>query len=137
MAQSNAELIRRGFEAMSRGDLEELLSLIHPDFEVEIPPEVSAEPDVYRGHEGMRHYLESFEATMEEIRFEADRLWEAGDRVVVDVQVTARGKSSGIPVELRTGQVWTIAGGRAVGAQIYPDLAAALESVGLAEQPPS
>ena len=133
MAQPNVELMRRGFEAMSRADLPELLALIDPDFEVEIPADVSAEPDVYRGHEGIQHYLRSFEAEMEDIRFEPERFWEAGDQVVVDLRVTARGKSSGVPVELRTGQVWTIVDGRTTSAQIYPDVAAALESVGLRE----
>jgi hypothetical protein len=56
-----------------------------------------------------------------------------GDRVVVDLRLTARGKSSGIPVELRTGQVWTIVDGRAIHAQIYPDVATALAAVGLGE----
>lgn len=135
MAQQNAELMRRGFDAMSRSDLPELLALIHPDFEVEIPADVSAEPDTYRGHEGIARYLRSFEAEMDDIRFRSERLWEVDDRVVIDVLVTARGKSSGIPVELRTGQVWTIVDGRATAARIYPDVAAALESVGLREQP--
>ena len=125
--------MRRGFDAMTRADLPVLLELIHPDFEVEIPPEVSAEPDVYRGHDGIRRYLESFQVSMEDIRFEPERMWEVGDRVVVDLLLTATGKSSGIAVELRTGQVWTVADGRAISARIYPDAAAALEAVGLRE----
>ena len=133
MAQGNVELLRRGFDAMTRADLPVLLELIDPEFEVEIPPEVSAEPDVYRGHEGIQRYLESFQASMEDIRFEPERMWEAGDRVVVELRLTATGKSSGIPVELRTGQVWTIAGGRAISARIYPDAHAALEAAGLRE----
>ena len=133
MAQGNVELMRRGFDAMTRADLPVLLDLIDPDFEVEIPPEVSAEPDVYRGHEGIQRYLESFQVSMEHICFEPERMWEVGDRVVVELLVRATGKSSGIAVELRTGQVWTIAGGRAISARIYPDAAAALAAVGLSE----
>jgi ketosteroid isomerase-like protein len=135
VAQRNVELMRQGFEAMTRADLSELLALIHPDFEVEIPPDVSAEPDVYRGHDGMRRYIRSFQASMEDIRFEPERMWEVGDEVVVELRLSATGKSSGIPVELRTGQVWRIVDGRAVAARVYADVAAALESVGLREQP--
>jgi ketosteroid isomerase-like protein len=133
MSQGNAEVVRRGFEAMSSGDLPRILDVIHPDFEVTIPAELSAEPDTYRGHEGIRRYLQSFEAEMEDIRFLPERFWEAGDRVVVSVLLTARGKTTGIPVEQRTGQVWTVLDGKVRSARIYREPADALEFVGLRE----
>ncbi len=134
MPGGNVELLRRGFEALSSGDLPRVLAFIHPEFEVAIPAAVSAEPDTYRGHEGVRRYLRSFEAEMDEIRFLPERFWEAGDHaVVVALRVTAKGKSTGIPVELRIGQVWTIDDGKATAARVYPDAANALETVGLRE----
>jgi ketosteroid isomerase-like protein len=131
MSLENVEVVRRGFEAMSTGDLSRILAFIHPDFEVKIPAEVSAEPDTYRGHEGIRRYFRSFEEDMEEIRFRPEQFWDVGDRVVVAVLLTARGKSTGIAVEQRTGQVWTIRDDKAVSARIYPHPADALKAVGL------
>ena len=133
MSRENVEIMRRGFEAMSRGDLPEILTFIHPEFEVTIPADLSAEPDTYRGHEGIRRYLRSFEAEMEDIRFLPERFWDVGENVVVDVLVTAKGKTTGIPVELRSGQVWTVRDGKAVSARIYREPAEALEAVGLRE----
>jgi ketosteroid isomerase-like protein len=134
MSQENVEALRRGFEALSSGDLPRMLTFIHPDFEVEIPSELSAEPDTYRGHDGLRRYFRTFEAEMDEIRFRPERFWDAGESVVVSMSLTAKGKATGIPVELRTGQVWTIRDGKAVSARIYRDAAEALETVGLREQ---
>ncbi len=133
MSQENVELVRRGFEAMSRGDLPQMLGFIHPDFEVTIPSDVSAEPDTYRGHEGIRRYFQSFEDGMDEIRFQPERIWDLDERVVVVVRLTAKGKSTGIPVEQRTGSVWTVLDGKAVSARIYLDPADALAAVGLSE----
>jgi len=72
---------------------------------------------------------------MEDVRFEAERLWEAGDAVVAIVRLAARGKQTGIPVEQRSAQVWTIRDGRALRAQTFSKLAEAFAAVGL-DPPP-
>jgi hypothetical protein len=53
--------------------------------------------------------------------------------VVVALRLTAKGKSTGIPVEQLTGQVWTILDGKAMSARIYSHPAEAREAVGLSE----
>jgi ketosteroid isomerase-like protein len=131
MSQENVEALRRGFEALSSGDVERILAFVDPDFEAVVPPEFSAEPDTYRGYEGVRRYFASFQEVMEEIRFEADRVWDAGDSVVVEVRVTARGRETGIPVEQQITQVWGIRDGKATPAQTYVSLSEALEAAGL------
>ena len=82
MSQENVEVVRQIFEAFNSEDIDLILSFIHADFEVEVPPDLSAEPDTYRGHDGVRRYWESFQDAMDEIRFEAERLW-ASDQGVV------------------------------------------------------
>jgi ketosteroid isomerase-like protein len=127
----NVARLREGFDAMNAGDEQRILAFAHPDFEMVVPPELSAEPDTYRGHEGIRRYFELFDDAMEGVRFEAERLWEAGDAVVALVKLTARGKQTGIPVEQRLAQVWTMREGRALRAQPFPTLAEALAAAGL------
>jgi ketosteroid isomerase-like protein len=134
MSQENVEAVRRGLEALNSGNLEDILAFVHPDFEAEIPPELSAEPDTYRGHEGVRSYLQSFQDVMDEIRFQPERFWEAGEKVVVAVRVSAKGKGTGIRVEQQLTQVWTVRDGRAMRADSYPTQSEALEAVGLREQ---
>ena len=92
MSRSEAEVVREIFDAINSDDIDRILALTHPDFEVEVPPALSAEPDVYRGKEGMRRYWESFQDAMEQIRFHAERVWDTGDGVVVDLRMTARGR---------------------------------------------
>ena len=121
----------RVFEAFNSEDIERTLALTDPDFEVAVPPEVSAEPDTYRGHDGMRRYWESFQDAMEEIRFEAVRLWDAGELVVVEMQITARGRRTAIAVEQRTAGVWRIHDGRALHVSVYASTSQALEAAGV------
>ena len=135
MPRDNIAVLREGFDAMNSGDEERILAFAHPDFETVVPPEFSTEPDTYRGHDGIRHYFELFDDAMEDVRFEAERLWEAGDAVVAIVRLAARGKQTGIPVEQRSAQVWTIRDGRALRAQTFSKLAEAFAAVGL-DPPP-
>jgi ketosteroid isomerase-like protein len=133
MSKENVELVGRGFETFNSGNIARIVAFTGADFEIEVPPGLSAEPDTYRGEEGVRRYFQSFQDAMDEVRFEADRFWDVGEAVVVDARVTARGKQTAIPVEQRSAQVWTVRGGKALRVQAYASLSEALESVGLAE----
>jgi ketosteroid isomerase-like protein len=133
MSRENVEVVRQGFEAMTTGDIDDILAFVHPDFEVDIPPELSAEPDIYRGHAGVRRYFQSFQDAMSDIRFQPERVWDVGDKVVVALRVTAKGKETGIPVEQQLAQVWTVRDGQAIKAETYPTQSEALEAVGLRE----
>jgi ketosteroid isomerase-like protein len=133
VSQQNVDALRLGFEAVNGGDLEGLLALVDPNFEAEIPPELSAEPDTYRGHEGLRRYFRAFDDAMEEVRFVPERFWDAGDSVVAIVRLTARGRETRIPVEQRVAQVWTFRDGKAVRVRPYATTSEALAAVGLGE----
>lgn len=133
MPPTNVETLRLGFEAFNSGDIERILAFAHPDFEAVVPPELSTEPDVYRGHDGIRRYFESFQDAMDEIRFRLDRTWEAGDTVVALVRVSAKGRQTAIAVEQQIAQVWTMCDGRALSAHTYATLGDALEAADLHE----
>jgi len=111
--------------------LSAILAFADPDFEAVVPPELSAEPDTYRGHDGLRRYFQSFQEAMHEVRFRPERFWDAGQSVVTVVRLTAKGRQTDIPVEQRIAQVWSIRDGKALGVRTYPSLSEALESVGL------
>jgi hypothetical protein len=133
MSLEKVELVRRGFEAFNSGDIDRILSFTGPDLEIEVPPGLSAEPDTYRGHAGVRRYFQSFDEAMDEVHFQAERFWDAAEAVVVDVRVTARGKQTAILVEQRAAQLWTIRGGRVIRIRAYSSLSEALETIGLVE----
>jgi uncharacterized protein len=133
MSQENVETLRQVFEAFNSGEMGRVLALTHPDFEGEVPPELSAEPDTYRGHEGIRRYFQSFEDAMDDIRFHPERFWDAGDSVAVAVRLTAKGRQTAIPVEQQFAQLWTIRDGKALRVRAYASPSEALKAVGLEE----
>jgi ketosteroid isomerase-like protein len=135
VSRNNIEVLQRIMDAFNSGDIERILALMHPEFETEVPAELSTEPDVYRGHEGVRRYFDSF-WPMEDVRFEAKGFWDAGgsgpdESVVADVRLTVRGPHTAIPVEQRIAQVWTLRDGRALRVRTYPTLDQALSAAGL------
>jgi len=133
MSQENVEVVRQIFEAFNSEDIDLILSFTHSDFEVEVPPDFSAEPDTYRGHDGMRRYWQSFQDAMDEIRFQPERLWDAGQVVVVVMHVTAKGRQTAIPVEQRGVGVWTICDRKVMRLRLYASLSEAFKAVGLTE----
>jgi ketosteroid isomerase-like protein len=133
MSQENVESLRRAYEAFNSGDMVRILAFAHPDIEVVVPAELSAEPDTYRGHDGIRRYFHTFQDAMDDISFQPERFWDAGESVVAVVRLTAKGKRTAIPVEQRIAQVWTIRDGKGLQARTYVSLSEALEAVGLTE----
>jgi ketosteroid isomerase-like protein len=133
MSRQTVEIVRQALSAWDGGELDQILELTHPEFVAEVPPEVSAEPDTYRGHDGIRRYIASFQHSMEDIRFNGERFWDAGESVVVELLLTARGRQTAIAVEQRTAGVWTVRDGRVVRIRAYATLADALAEVELAE----
>ena len=123
-------MVRRGFEALREGGVEALIDLVDPEFEFTTPASMSAEPDTYRGHDGLRRYFASFYDAMEEIRFEPQDFIAVGERVVVPYKLTARGRTTGIEAEQHAVFVWQVRDGIAVGLELHPDLEEALAAAG-------
>ena len=133
MSQENVETVEQVVKAFNNGDIELILSLTQPEFELDVPPELSAEPDVYRGPDGMRRYWESFQDAMDEIRIEPERICDAGQVVVVAMRVTAKGRRTAIAVEQRTAGVWTVRNGKVMRIRAYASLSEAFQAVELVE----
>jgi ketosteroid isomerase-like protein len=119
MAESNEELVRQGFEALRDGDPDALIPFIHPDFEVTTPPQLAAEPDTYRGEEGVRRYFESFYEAMDRVSFEAEEFIPVGDLVVVRSVLRTRGRATGIETEQRVALVYELKDEKAYRLSVY------------------
>ena len=133
MSQADLELVRHIFEVFNGEDIDEIAALVDPELEVEVPSEVSAEPDTYRGEEGIRRYFLSFQDVMDEIRFEPERVRDAGESVVVALRLTAKGRQTAIPVEQRTAAVWTFRNGKVLRVRTYASWNEAMRAAGVAE----
>ena len=128
MPESNVEVVRELFERVNGNDRDALYELISEDFVAEVPPSLSAEPDVYEGHEGVRRYFEAFEG-LDEVRFEVVEYHDEGDQVIADLLLKGRGVASGIEVEQRAVVVHWVEGGKVTRMEPYPDLEAAREAL--------
>jgi ketosteroid isomerase-like protein len=133
MSQANVEAVHEMLAAFNSGEIERILALADPAFEAVITPALSAEPDTYRGHDGIRRYFSSFAEVMDDIRFVPERFWDAGESVVVAARLTAKGRRTQIPVEQEISQLWTIREGAVARVVTYRLLAEALDAAGLQE----
>jgi ketosteroid isomerase-like protein len=134
VAESNVDLIRQGFKDLAAEGYEAMLPLIAPDFELTTPPGLAAEPDTYRGPEGLTRYFESFYDAMDEIRFEPQEFRAIGDWVVVPFLLTAKGRTTGLAAEQEAVMAWKLRDGKAVRLEVFAEpeeaLAAVRERVG-------
>jgi ketosteroid isomerase-like protein len=130
MSQENVDLVRRGFDAVNRGDMDTLRELYDPEV-VMRPARGWLEPGPFVGREAaMRWYAQVLDA------FDIDALEEisctdAGDRVVV--QFIWHGIGRGPEVNQEFTGVYTVRRGRVAFVEFFWDHAEALEAAGLRE----
>lgn len=137
MASKNVEAVRSGFEALRDDGVEALLEMIAPEFEVTAPASLAAEPDTYRGPDGVRRYFDSFYEAMDEISFEPRSFREVGGRVVVEFTLRARGRTTGLEFSQEAVQVWTVRDGKAIRLDVYAELDEALAAARRSDTSPS
>jgi ketosteroid isomerase-like protein len=129
MSQENVEIVRRSIEAFQH-DEEAWLSTSDPAFEWQ-PIEEGDIPS--RGHEAAadirRRWLEDWEG----LQIEIEEMKDGADSVVACVHQTARGKRSGVEVDLRLYIHFKLRDGKIVYAYEYADRAEALEAAGLSD----
>jgi ketosteroid isomerase-like protein len=121
VSDSNIEIVQRLFDQYAEGGVEAVLDGADENIVIEIPPDLSAEPDTYHGHDGVRRYFAGFEGMIDDVRYEAFELTPIGDAVLVHSRLSGRGVSSGVDVELEVYVVHELAGGKIVRIRPYGD----------------
>ena len=127
--QDGAELVRNIIDALNRGDVDAMLDQMHPEFEW-TPLEASPVARVCRGHDQVRQYVEDWLSTFESLRLELENPTEVGDRVIAPVNGHGRGRGSGLAIETRFCQLWTVRDGTALGMKEYSTREDALDAIG-------
>jgi ketosteroid isomerase-like protein len=134
MSQENVELVQRAIEAYNRRDLDAVLGGTTDDFVQDWSRTIGPNPNVYRGRDEVRGFLESWWGAFDQAAIHVDEIIDAGDSVVVVFHARVRGRESG--AEARgpgAVQVWTVRGGLASSLTLYQGRDEALEAVGLRE----
>lgn len=125
----------QGFQAVNRGDLDLLLAVYHEDvttvFDASggfVPPGLAGE---HRGRDGFKRLFEEWQSAWEDLRVEPRELIDAGERLIVTVEITATGRGSGVPATLRYFDVYALRAGRISRHEMFADRVAALSAAGV------
>lgn len=130
MSEENLELVRAGFAAHNRGDLDALTQFYDEDVVFK-----TLLLGTHRGNEAIRLIYEENQKALSGYDVVPVELIDAGDQVVAVAQVSGVGSSSEIAMEDRDrfAFLFTIKDGRCVCEQAFRNRAEALEAAGLSE----
>jgi hypothetical protein len=115
----------RRAEGGDRGAVHEMLA---PDVVWE-PETMWALAGVYRGPEGVKQFFREWVEAFEDYRAESGEFIDAGENVIVAVRHRARGRASGVEVDMPSFQVWTLRDGKVVRYRGFSDREAAVDAV--------
>ena len=124
MSETNVEIVRR-FLVL---EVDEALTYADPGI-VWNPAEESAA----EGHDAVRASLVRWKGEWDDYELLPEEFEHVGDRVVVAVRMRARGRASGIPVDARFYDVYTLRQGKIVRMDQFTRRSEALEAAGLRE----
>ena len=131
MADGDIEVVRRAWAALNRRDVPEFLACLDPEVEA-VPFGAAMEGRVYRGHDGVVEWIErEVWATYETFEVHPDESRQVGDHLLVFGRWIARGKESGVELEVRASWVVDVREGKIVRWQTYTERDEALAAVGL------
>jgi ketosteroid isomerase-like protein len=133
MSEENVEIVREGFDAVARGDLEGRLGDIRTEVTVYPRPEEPGVKSCYEGHEGVLEYLANWYAGWESYIVEPERFIDTGDYVIVDVREVGLAKQSGVRVEENFAHAFKVSDGKVVEWRMFGPMHEALDAVGLSE----
>jgi ketosteroid isomerase-like protein len=127
----NVELVRRLWSAFEKGGIEAVLEVADPDVEWE---PYAGGGVVYRGHDGLRAYMEERRERGEETDARLYSAFAKGDAVVARGEVRIKGEH-GI-VTMQPGWLYEFRDGKLVRLRGFPTQEAALRAAGLAPKDP-
>jgi ketosteroid isomerase-like protein len=134
MSEENVKVVRRFCERDDRTNLNSLMATLHPDIEW-VPVQSDPEYSVHRGHDDVRAWLTSWAESFPDLRWELDRILDAGsDLVVAFVRLAGRSEATGIDLETPSyAVVFTVRSEKITRIHEYVDSQEALEAAGLRE----
>jgi ketosteroid isomerase-like protein len=137
MSQENVERAREAYDALGlavrTGDLDPFFrEYVHPEIEW-VPLEGALDTDVSHGHEAVKGRMMAMLDVMEDPRIEAEEIIDAGEKVVIAVRMSGRGRGSGIDVGANWFHVLTERDSKAVRIEWHRSRDDALEAAGLRE----
>ena len=131
MSEENVRVVKAVIDGWLRGD-PSTLELIAEDVTY-VAPTTMPGGGTYRGHEGVLQWVVDWRREWIDYELELERVEELGDRVMTVERSRAKGKRSGVDVDMRTYSLWSLRDGKVVRWQGFPSEDAALGAAGLSE----
>ena len=131
MASRNVEIVQQAFAAFEHRDPELIVAVCSKDilFEPQTA-QIAAAGEPYRGHAGMRRYMEDVARIWQELRPAPDTFVEGENGIVVATgRVYAWG--AGRVIDSPAGWLWRVQDGLLVYGRVFQTAAGALEAAGL------
>jgi ketosteroid isomerase-like protein len=128
MVRSNADVVRRAYDAFARRDWDAALREVHPEFEM--TTKRGPQAGTHAGDD-VQGFLEEYNEAFVDHVVEPVEFHEAGDRVVAVVKRRARPRGGSTDIEVRNGHLWTLRDGKIASLESFPDPKDALAAVGL------
>jgi ketosteroid isomerase-like protein len=134
MPESNEDLVRKAWAAMSRGEIEATLPFCAEDIEL-IPFGAALHNTVYRGHAGVLVWWQNeIDANWQSFQVFPEEFQQIGDqRLLVFGLWRARGRASEVELDIPATWIVRFADGKIAGWQTYTERNEALRDAGLAE----
>jgi ketosteroid isomerase-like protein len=142
MSQENTVVVREVIESNrsdylqahdSEARIEAALALWDPSCEY-TSVTAAVEPETYRGHDGLRRYLDDLAEFFEEWQNDVEEIFDvSSDTVFATIRLRVIGKGSGARAEARLAAVFVLSKGKIVRGRTYPSRDEALEAAGLRE----
>jgi ketosteroid isomerase-like protein len=126
MPQESFQIVDGLIDAWNRRDLHAALERMHPHCEVR--PAGATEP--LHGHDGVAAAFRDWFDAFEKFTIETEDYSARGDRVLVAMRQRARGKGSGLEIEQRFYQLFTMRNGLVVRFEEYSEEADAWNALG-------
>jgi ketosteroid isomerase-like protein len=132
MSQENVEIVRRWIELFNRRDIEGLVGLTEPGFEMKSLL-VAIESDA-RGYAEFPHaYFQQIDEAYERLQSVPNDFIDAGAAVLVVTRIEWRGRRSGAYGQTPIVAAFWLRDGKVYREETFTDRAEALEAAGLSE----
>ena len=128
MSQENVKVVREAWDAYSGGDYDRIAGFHDTHIVV-----VTLEDGAVYGNNAVLANYERWDEAWEGAKTTLDEVIGHGDRVFVAARFHARGRASGVEVETRLYEVYTVRDGKVLRIDEYDHRDEALEASGLSE----
>lgn len=122
--------LRDAIEAYNRGDYEAVIDLASDDVELQRAGNAPESREVLRGRAQLLEFFRP--QAFDDQQLKIGKIVVGTDAIVARMIFTARGRGSGIPVEIESWAVYRVEGETLTRIEIYNDEQAAREAAGVA-----